>query len=308
MKRTLLIFAMLFAILVSAAHAQTTAFNFQGRLNDGNNPANGRYDLQFLLYDAVVGGNQVGPILLKSNQMLVNGVFSTSLDFGGAAFSGGDRFLEIQLRPTPVASITPNAFVILGARQQLLSVPYAVKSLNSTNATNATNATTATNATNAVTAVNAVNATNATNAQNAVNSQQLGGVPADQYVRIDSPLLPKAMIKVSSTNGGGGNPFIAKCYNSALTGTAATTPPCGYTLNNFTAGGYGIDFGFNTQNFFVSLAVENNSGSVQGEGLPNMGVYFQRINQSQTSLNVRTYNGDDRTTTTNAIGFTIILY
>lgn len=36
---------------IGTAWAQTTAFNFQGRLNDGANPANGRYDLQFKLFD-----------------------------------------------------------------------------------------------------------------------------------------------------------------------------------------------------------------------------------------------------------------
>ena len=41
------------------AHAQSTAFNFQGRLNDGSSAANGRYDLQFKLFDAIAGGNQI---------------------------------------------------------------------------------------------------------------------------------------------------------------------------------------------------------------------------------------------------------
>jgi len=102
--------------------AQTTAFNFQGRLNDGTSPANGIYDLQFKLFDAITGGAQIGATVEKPNTMLVNGVFSTPLDFGAAAFSSGNRFIEISVRPNG----SPNAHIILGARQQILSVPFAV--------------------------------------------------------------------------------------------------------------------------------------------------------------------------------------
>ena len=35
---------------------QTTAFNFQGKLNDGGTPANGSYEMQFTLFDALAGG------------------------------------------------------------------------------------------------------------------------------------------------------------------------------------------------------------------------------------------------------------
>ncbi len=110
-------------ILGTAVHAQSTAFNFQGRLNDGANPANGRYDLQFKLFDAITGGNQVGATLDRPDTMLVNGVFSTALDFGSSAFASGSRFVEIAVRPTG----SPNAHVILGGRQQILSVPFAIR-------------------------------------------------------------------------------------------------------------------------------------------------------------------------------------
>ena len=38
---------------LASAHAQGTAFTYQGRLNDGANPANGDYDLRFAIYDAL---------------------------------------------------------------------------------------------------------------------------------------------------------------------------------------------------------------------------------------------------------------
>jgi hypothetical protein len=46
----------------SFASAQTpvgTAFTYQGRLTAAGSPANGSYDLRFILYDALVGGAQV---------------------------------------------------------------------------------------------------------------------------------------------------------------------------------------------------------------------------------------------------------
>lgn len=115
---------------LTATFAQTTAFNFQGRLNDGSTAANGSYDLQFKLFDAIVGGNQVGSTVDRPNLQVINGVFSTTLDFGAAAFGGGDRFLEILVRPFN----SPNPYVILGARQQILSVPMAIRAVNATNA------------------------------------------------------------------------------------------------------------------------------------------------------------------------------
>lgn len=143
--------------------AQTTAFNFQGRLNDGTSPANGRYDLQFKLFPAITGGSQVGSTVDRPNLLLVNGVFSTTLDFGASAITSGDRFVEISVRPNG----SPNAHFILGARQQIMSVPFAVRSANATQADNATNA---------------QNADNATTAQ---NSNALGGFAPGSYARLN---------------------------------------------------------------------------------------------------------------------------
>ncbi len=143
MKRVFLIFALIFALSVLTS-AQTTAFNFQGRVNDGSNPANGRYDLEFWIYDAITSGNQVGATISKLNLMLVNGVFSTQLDFGINVFTGADRFMETRLRATG----SGNAFVILGPRQQILSVPYTIRSTRATFADDATHAANADNAQN----------------------------------------------------------------------------------------------------------------------------------------------------------------
>ena len=262
MKQVSLIVALICA-LSGFTMAQTTAFNFQGRLNDGSNPANGRYDLQFKLFDQIAGGNQIGAIVSKPNLMLINGVFSTQLDFGAAAFAGGDRFLEIQVRPAGSA----NAYVILGARQQILSVPYSVKSFNASNADNATNAQNAVDAQNATNAQNAVNATNATTAQTAVNAQQLGNLPANRYVATDANGnvnlasanltqslaangLPKAFLRLDRAAN------ITYCYNAV---TGASTGNCGFGVTHL-LGQYRVAFGFNVSNRVINLTTEYDDG------------------------------------------------
>ena len=138
---------------VSAA-AQTTAFNYQGRLTDGGTPANGNYDLQFALWDSSSGGSQIGSTQLISTVAVSSGVFAVTLDFGANAFPGANRFLEISARVSGAS-----AFILLSPRQQITSTPYAVRSGNATIADTATNAT------------------------------QLGGVSASQYVQTNDARL-----------------------------------------------------------------------------------------------------------------------
>ena len=111
--KRLFIVSMFVVLAAATTFAQGTGFNFQGRLNDGTNPANGRYDLEFRLYDAVAGGSQISSPVLKPNSILVNGVFSTTLDFGAAAFNNPNSiFIEIGIRPNG----STNAYTILGLR------------------------------------------------------------------------------------------------------------------------------------------------------------------------------------------------
>jgi len=135
MKKQILVIVLLFLFSITVS-AQGNAFSFQGKLNDGANPANGRYDLEFKLFDSVVGGTQIGPTVLRPNTTLINGVFSTSLDFGAQTFQNPNAtFIEISIKPNG----SPNTFTILGPRQQLTVVPYASRAQNATNADNSTN-------------------------------------------------------------------------------------------------------------------------------------------------------------------------
>jgi hypothetical protein len=111
------------------AEAQQSAFTYQGKLTDNGSPANGNYDLQFALYDSPNGGAQVGQTQTATNVSVSGGVFTTSLDFGPAAFPGAVRFLEISARPSGAGP-----FTLLTPRQKLSSTPYAVRSLNASNA------------------------------------------------------------------------------------------------------------------------------------------------------------------------------
>lgn len=108
---------------VQAATALGTGFTYQGRLTDAGSPANGAYDLRFILYDAETGGAQVGTVTAtKDDVQVVNGLFSVDLDFGATAFNGDARWLEIAVRPgTSTATHT-----VLSPRQPVSPTPYAL--------------------------------------------------------------------------------------------------------------------------------------------------------------------------------------
>jgi len=99
-----------------------TAFTYQGRLNDGAQPANGTYDLTFAVYDDPTGpGIVAGPI---TNLMVevANGLFTAPIDFGQNVFTGDARWLEIGVRSNGVAA----EFTLLSPRHPLTPAPYAI--------------------------------------------------------------------------------------------------------------------------------------------------------------------------------------
>ncbi|PWU08111.1 MAG: hypothetical protein C5B50_30230 [Verrucomicrobia bacterium] len=113
---------------IGSAQAQGSAFIYQGRLNAGGSPASGSYDFQFYLRDALSGGNPVGATNSVSAVGVSNGLFTVSLDFGGAPFGGGaPRWLEIEVRTNGAGG-----FTTLSPRQPLLAVPYSITASNIT--------------------------------------------------------------------------------------------------------------------------------------------------------------------------------
>jgi|KBSSwiStaDraftv2_1062776.scaffolds.fasta_scaffold07894_5 hypothetical protein len=132
MRKSFLYFCGAAVLLLLHIHfvcAQSTEFTYQGTLSNAGSPANGGYDFEFLLYDAVAGGSQLGSTMALNNVAVANGSFTVKLNFGNQFISGANRFLEIRLRPTGQAGMT-----ILTPRQPVTSAPYSIKSLSSENA------------------------------------------------------------------------------------------------------------------------------------------------------------------------------
>ncbi|MDX2131568.1 MAG: hypothetical protein SFY69_05925 [Planctomycetota bacterium] len=112
--------------LTTAAHAQSTAFTYQGELADGGSPATGTYDLRFRIFDASTAGAQIGAQFCADNVQVTNGKFSTALDFGAVFATTAGRFLEIEVRrDTGLNCGNAGGFVILAPRQPLSPAPRA---------------------------------------------------------------------------------------------------------------------------------------------------------------------------------------
>lgn len=303
MKIKLLLIISFLVLSHLTAPAQTTAFNFQGRLNNGGAAANGNYDLRFKLFDAITGGTDLGSID-RLNSPVINGVFGTVLDFGPLAFqSVGNRFIEISVRPAG----SPNAFVILGSRQQILSVPFAFRSVSATNAENAATATTAQNA------------------------NSLGGVVASNYARLNFANQGEIASATGLATGGnitvGGNAIqlpgsngfvkamvvvnddlvgqtisIERCYNGI---TGASTGNCGFAVSSSMDGVYQVNFGFPVSNRFVSAIARYNSGG--GNIGNNIGANYQFPSTNPSVVEIFTFESGNSDDTTRA-DFTLIVY
>ena len=104
-------------------------FTYQGRLVDTGVLATGNYELRFRLFDQLSAGTQVGTDQTLTSVGVTNGLFTVSLDFGGSAFTGNARWLEIAARPAG----SPAAIEVFTPRQPVNAVPYAMFALNAAN-------------------------------------------------------------------------------------------------------------------------------------------------------------------------------
>jgi hypothetical protein len=100
-----------------------SAFTYQGRLIDANNPADGIYDFQFKLYDANSDGHQIGGDVNNPDVDVIDGSFVVELDFRNV-FDGNDRWLQIGVRAGELND--PNAYTVLSSRQEITPTPYAL--------------------------------------------------------------------------------------------------------------------------------------------------------------------------------------
>src|SRR3989442_12667555 len=117
-----------------------TAFTYQGRLNDGGQPANNLYDLTFTLHDDPVNVASVGTYIILSAVPVTNGLFTVSLnangEFGPNAFTGQARWLQIGVRTNSNNAF--NNFTFLAPRQPLTPAPCALFASNAMTAVKAT--------------------------------------------------------------------------------------------------------------------------------------------------------------------------
>jgi Chaperone of endosialidase len=104
-------------VLGSSAFAQTsTTFTYQGSLAESAAPANGPFNLDFSLFDALSGGTQVGSTIVMNGVPVSEGLLTVELDFGASAFDNTGRWLEIVVDGTT-----------LSPRQPITRAPYSIQ-------------------------------------------------------------------------------------------------------------------------------------------------------------------------------------
>jgi hypothetical protein len=105
----------------------STAFTYQGRLEDANGPVSNTCDFKFGLFGSPRDSDQLGSTLLREGVLVADGYFTVAdLDFGAAVFQGEARWLGIAVR-CPSGTGT---FESLSPRQALTAAPYALYALS----------------------------------------------------------------------------------------------------------------------------------------------------------------------------------
>jgi hypothetical protein len=110
------------------ARAQGTAFTYQGRLNDGGNPASGSYDFRFRLASDPLANNYLGNNILTNGVTVTNGLLTVALDFGAGIFTGSNYWLEVDVRTNGAGS-----YVVLTPLQPVTPAPYAIMANSASN-------------------------------------------------------------------------------------------------------------------------------------------------------------------------------
>jgi hypothetical protein len=113
-----------------------SAFTYQGKLAVNGNDASGSYDIQYKLFAAASGGNQVGNTFVAPATPVTGGLFNSTIDFGPYALNGDAMWLEIAVRPAG-----GGAYTTLTPRQRITPAPYAAGLALPYNATTSTQGT-----------------------------------------------------------------------------------------------------------------------------------------------------------------------
>lgn len=252
--RNLLGLSLIMFACFSAAYAQTTSFTYQGGLNDGATVANGTYNMQFALFNADAGGNQIGSTQ-SALVSVTNGVFTVQLNFGATAFAdGGLRYLQITING---ATLSP--------RQQITSTPYSLRSISAANAdalssacagcvTNAQiNSVDGSKVTGTVSnAANAVSSTTATNFSGSLS----GDVTGTQSATVVSNVGGKTSTQISTS--------VTDTTNATPNNTANTIVKRD-TSGNFSAGTITANLTGNASTATTATNATNFTGSLAGD-------------------------------------------
>ena len=112
-----------------------TVFTYEGYFCDGNQPAEGIYDLELIIYDHNDPniGIPIGYINEVNDCYVDDGSFSINVDFSVGdpnVFNGHKRWLEIGYRDGELKD--PNEYTIVEPRQEILAVPYALYAVSGT--------------------------------------------------------------------------------------------------------------------------------------------------------------------------------
>ena len=109
------------AAILFAPSADATEFAYRGRLSDGDQAAQGRYDLQVKVYSSENGGALLAQPITLPNVMVTDGRFAVPIAFDDTLAANGERWLELAVREAGSKA----AFDVLPAREKALLAPTA---------------------------------------------------------------------------------------------------------------------------------------------------------------------------------------
>jgi hypothetical protein len=105
MKRLQLSVALAAAFGFAFSCAQAASFTYHGSLQDGGQPASGRYDLELTLYSKRQGGVVLAGPVTVAGVAVDDGHFATPVDFGSASLTS-EGWVDVRVRPAGFGDFT----------------------------------------------------------------------------------------------------------------------------------------------------------------------------------------------------------
>lgn len=265
-----LITGVLSFLIAHSSSAQGTAFQYQGQLSNGGAAANGNFDFQFTLYNAVTNGTAESGTLTNFDVGVTNGLFTTTLDFGPGVFTGPNLWLDIGVRTNGGTN-----FTMLSPLQPVLPVPYAIFATSASNLVGVLSASAFAGFTNAVSLTNGANLFSGTFSGNGgqvtnVNVTTLTGVLADSQLPANTAYLNSNQLFTANNAFNGTNTFngantFTNLYGNSFSGSFFGNGLVGWIVVSSNAVQASIDHGYlltNSQIVTVTLPAMANPGDI----------------------------------------------